>query len=99
MTFFTLQVASLMSQPGALMNLARRFLDVVPSPEARDEYLRAGIWLQAILATVGEKGVSHALLLQMSREGAHISKDDVSAWGYLKAAEASHHHLIQEAPW
>jgi len=99
MTFFTLQVASLLSQPGALMNLARRFLDVVPSPEARDEYLRAGIWLQAILATVGEKAVSHALLLQMSREGAHISKDDVSAWGYLKAAEASHHHLIQEAPW
>jgi len=99
MTFFTLQAASLLSQPGALMSLARRFLEVLPSPDARDEYLRAGVWLQAILATVGEKGVSHELLLQMSSERVDISEHDASAWGYLRAAEASHQHLIQEAPW
>ena len=99
MTFGTLHTAIAVSQPGALMNLAQRFLDVLPSPEARDEYLRAGAWLQPVLAIVGEKGIAHELLLRMRHEGVHLSKDDASAWGYLKAVEASHHHLIQEAPW
>jgi hypothetical protein len=98
MTVVTLHAATALLQPGAL-HLARRFLDVLPSPEARDEYLRAGFWLQSTLAAVGEKGVVHELLLQMRREGVHISRDDASAWGYLKSAESNHHHLIQEVPW
>ncbi len=98
-TFVTLQVAIVWSHPGAVMTLARRFLDVLPSPEVRDEYLRAGIWLHTVLATVGEKGVSHELFLQMSRASVHISKDDAGAWGYLKGVEAGHLHLIHEAPW
>jgi len=99
MTFFTLYGAMSLSQPGALMNLARRFLDVLPSPEARDEYLRAQAWLQAAVAMVGEKDVAHELLMRTRREGVHISKDGASAWGYLKNSEAIHYHLIQESPW
>jgi len=99
MACFTLHTAIVVSQPAALMNRALRFLEVVPSPEARDEYLRAGAWLHSQLAIVGEKGVSHELLVQMRREGVHVSKDDASTWAYLRAAEASHHHLIEEAPW
>jgi tetratricopeptide (TPR) repeat protein len=99
LTFVTLHATVAVSQPGALMNLARRFLDVMPSPEARDEYLQAAVWLHIMLAILGEKGVAHELLLQMRREGVHISKDDASAWGYLQGAEANHHHYIEEAPW
>jgi len=98
-TFVTLHAQIASARPGELMNLTRRFLDVVPSPEARDEYLRAGLWLQSILAVVGETDVAHELLLRMRHEGAHISEGDASAWGYLKGVEASHHQLIQEAPW
>ncbi len=99
MTFVTLQVAIAWSQPGALMNLAQRFLDVVPSSEARDEYLQAGSWLYSVLAIVGKKGLAHEILLRMRREGVPLSEDNASTWGFLKGAEASHHHLIQEAPW
>jgi tetratricopeptide (TPR) repeat protein len=99
MTLFTLHTAIALSQPGALMSFARRFLDVVPSPEARDEYLRAGAWLQSVLAIVGEKAVAHELLVRMRREGEQLSTSDASAWGYLNGAEAIHHHLIEEAPW
>jgi hypothetical protein len=99
MTFVTLYAASALSEPRAVMNLARRFLDVLPSPEARDEYLRAGVWLQWMLAIVGEKGVAHELLLRIRREGVHISKGDASAWAYLRGAEACHHNLLEHAIW
>jgi hypothetical protein len=98
MTLVTLHAASALSQPGAL-HLAWRLLDVVPSPEARDEYLRASSILATMLAVVGEKGVANELLLRMRREGTHISKDDASAWGSLRVAECSHHDLLEEAPW
>ncbi len=98
-TYVTLQAAITWSQPAALMNLAQRFLDVWPSPEARDDYLRAGAWLHSLLATVGEKNISQELLLRMRREGVQISKGNASACGYLRAVESIHHHFIQEAPW
>jgi len=98
-TFVTLYAAIALSEPGVLMNVARRFLDVLPSPEARDEYFRTGVWLLWMLATVGEKGVAHELLLRMRRESVHISKGDASAWGYLRSAEACHHNLLERALW
>jgi len=99
MTFVARHAQVALSQPGELMNLTRRFLDVLPSPEARGEYLRAGAWLQGVLACVGDKGVAHELLVRMRCEGVHISKSDASAWGNLNVAEGCHHQLIQEAPW
>jgi len=98
MTLVTLHAASALSQPGAL-HLAWRLLDVVPNPEARDEYLRASSILATMLAVVGEKGVANELLLRMRREGTHISRDDASARGSLGFAECSDHQLLQEAPW
>ncbi|HEX3761809.1 MAG TPA: protein kinase [Kofleriaceae bacterium] len=98
-TFVTRHAASDPSQPAALLDHVQRFLDASPSAEARDEYLRAGVWLQSLLALAGEKGASHELLLRMRRERAWISERDASAWGFLKSAEASHYHVIQEAPW
>jgi len=99
MTFVTLHAAITWSQPEALVNLARRFLSVLPSPEARDDYLRAGVWLQSMLAMVGEKNVSQEFFLQMRREGVQLSNGNASASGYLWGVESIQHHLIEEAPW
>ncbi len=99
MTLKTLHVAVAMSRPADSMALARRFLKLLPSPEVRDEYIVTGAWLQAMPAILGEKILAHELLLRLRREGAQISQLDASTWAYLRSAETSYHHLVEQAPW
>jgi serine/threonine protein kinase len=97
-TFRHLFPAAMVSQVDLLTKLSSRFARVEPSPDARGEYVCATARLSIVLGIMGEKVAARMFLTRARGICAELDPSEV-AWGYLRMAEGTHQHLLEEAPW
>jgi serine/threonine protein kinase len=90
--------AAMTRQVALFAELSSRFARVDPSADARGQYVRATAWLSAMLGITGEKVPARAFLTRARAVCAGLDRSEV-AWAYLRAAEGSAHHVLEDAPW
>ena len=90
---------AMMQRGTQLAELAERFARIDPPADARGDYIKAATWLSTSLAVTGRKDASCAFLERARQVGAGLDASYAATWGSLKAAEYTHHHVIEEAPW
>jgi hypothetical protein len=99
MTHLHLFPAVAFSQPASFLGYARRFLTVSPLPEARNEFIRSGGWLLAMLHITGVKDMASSLSSRIQAESVHLEEHDMASRCNLLGCKALHCHLTQEAQW
>jgi serine/threonine protein kinase len=97
-TFRHLFPAAMVSQVALLTELSSRFARVEPSPEARGEYVSAAARLSIVLGIMGQKVAARVFLTRARGVCAKLDPSE-AAWGYLRMAEGTDQHVLDEVPW